>query len=154
MAGPGARRVLYSVAMSLDGYIARPGGEYDWIPEDAAIDWGAFLGRFDTVLMGRRTFEVATRDGSAASLSDMRTFVFSRTLHAGVHSGITVVAERAADVVAALRREPGRDVWLMGGGVLFRSLWDAGLVDGVETGVVPILLDRPVVVRRRRMSTT
>ncbi len=154
MAGPGARRVLYSVAMSLDGYIARPGGAYDWIPEDAAIDWGAFLGRFDTVLMGRRTFEVATRDGSAASLSDMRTFVFSRTLQAGVHSGITVVAEHAADVAAALRREPGRDVWLMGGGVLFRSLWDAGLVDGVETGVVPILLDRPVVVRRRRMSTT
>lgn len=58
------RRVLYSVAMSLDGYIARPQDEFDWIPMDPAIDWGAFMSRFDTVLVGRRTFEIATRGGS------------------------------------------------------------------------------------------
>jgi len=57
------RGVRYSVAMSLDEYIAGPGGEYDWIPMDPAIDWTAFMARFDTVLMGRRTFEVALQPG-------------------------------------------------------------------------------------------
>lgn len=133
------RRVVYSVAMSLDGYIAGPNGEFDWIPMDPAIDWGAFMSRFDTVLMGRRTFEIATRQGSAASLPDMRTFVFSHTLRARDHPNVTIV-ENAAAVVDDLRREGGKDIWLMGGGVLFRSLLETGLVDVVETGLVPVLL--------------
>jgi len=136
------RRVLYSVAMSLDGYIAGPNGEFDWIPMDETIDWAAFMGRFDTVLVGRKTYEVATRPGSAASLPDMRTFVFARTLRAGEHPSVTVVSENTASVVEALRQESGKDIWLMGGGVLFRSLLEAGQVDAVETGVVPILLGR------------
>ena len=51
------RRIRYSVAMSLDGFIAGPQGEYDWIPNEPEIDWGAFMARFDTVLMGRRSYE-------------------------------------------------------------------------------------------------
>ena len=91
------RRVVYSVAASLDGYIAGPNGEFDWIPKDPAIDWGAFMGRFDTVLMGRRTFEVTQRQGSGEGLPNMRTFVFSRTLRASEHPGITVVAVQRYD---------------------------------------------------------
>ena len=53
------RRIRYSVAMSLDGFIAGPQGEYDWIPNESEIDWGAFMARFDTVLMGRRSYEAA-----------------------------------------------------------------------------------------------
>lgn len=138
------RRVLYSVATSLDGYIAGPGGEYDWIPDEPDVDWGAFLDRFDTVLMGRRTWEVLAEergeDGGPDPTSGMRTTVFSTTLDPGEHPEIEVVAGDAAGVVADLRGEDGRDIWLMGGGVLFRSLLDAGMVDGVEAAVVPILL--------------
>jgi len=134
------RRVLYSVAMSLDGYIARPGGEFDWIPMDPAIDWGAFMSRFDTVLVGRRTFEIAVQGGSGASLPDMRTYVFSRTLRTADHPDVTIVADDAAIVVRRLREETGKDIWLMGGGVLFQALLHADLVDGVEVGIVPILL--------------
>lgn len=136
------RTLRYSVAASLDGYIAGPKGEFDWIPMDETIDWAAFMGRFDTILMGRKTYELSTGPDSGASLPAMRTFVFSRTLRAGDHPNVTVVAEGADSVVEALRRESGKDIWLMGGGVLFQSLLEAGQVDGVETGVVPILLGR------------
>lgn len=154
------RPVRYSVAMSLDGYIAGPGGEYDWIPEEPGIDWGAFLGRFDTVLMGRKTFEVTLSQGAGGGPSaGMRTLVFSRTLQAADHPEMELVAEDAARVVEDLRRDEGREIWLMGGGELAASLLDAGLVDFVEAAVVPILLGGgipflPGLSRRLRLTLT
>lgn len=135
------RRIMYSVAMSLDGYIAGPNGEYDWIPEDDTIDWNAFMSRFDTVLMGRPTYEIALQQGSGGAMPNMRTYVFSRTLSRDqVASDITLVTDDAVKTVSQLKAESGKDIWLMGGGVLFRGLLDAGLVDSVEVGIVPILL--------------
>ena len=67
------RRVVYSVAMSLDGFIAGPNGEYDWISQDPTIDWGAFMGRFDTMLVGRKTFAAASGGGPSHG---MRTTFF------------------------------------------------------------------------------
>lgn len=134
------RQVRYSVAVSLDGYIAGPAGEFDWIPNEPEIDWRAFMGRFDTVLMGRHTYEATLSQGEHGSKGGMRTYVFSRTLRGGDHPAVTVVQDRAADVVAELRREQGKEIWLMGGGVLFQSLLDAGVVDAVEAAIVPILL--------------
>jgi dihydrofolate reductase len=130
------RRVRYSVAASLDGYIAGPRGEADWITMDPDIDFAALFESFDTVLMGRKTFEVAGGGGD----SGMKTYVFSRTLRPQDHPGVTVVADQAEETVAALRAGPGKDIWLFGGGVLFRSLARAGLVDRVEVGVMPVLL--------------
>jgi dihydrofolate reductase len=134
------RRVVYSAAMSLDGYIARPAGEFDWIPMDPAMDWAAYLARFDTALLGRKTYEVATQEGTGATLPAMRNIVFSRTLRPAEHPDVTIIAHDVLGAVTALRREPGRDIWLFGGGVLFRSLLEADLVDVVEVGLVPILL--------------
>lgn len=135
------RDILYSVAASLDGYIARSDGSYDWIPDEPGIDWGAFLGRFDTVLMGRRTYEVVSAgEAEEGPTARKRTIVFSRRLDPGEHPGVEIVSENVATFVEELRGEDGEDVWLMGGGVLFRSLLDAGLVDGVEVAVVPVLL--------------
>lgn len=134
------RRVRYSVAMSLDGYIAGPNGEFDWIIQDPEIDFAALFKSFDTILLGRRTFELTLTQGGAGSMPGMRVIVFSRTLHASDHPDVTLVSEDAGGVVAALRAEEGKDIWLMGGGVLFRSLLDAGQVDCVEVGVIPVLL--------------
>jgi dihydrofolate reductase len=130
--------------MSLDGYIAGPGGEYDWIIMDPAIDFAAFFKAFDTVLMGRRTFEIALSQGSGGGMPGMRAIVFSRTLRAADHPGVTIVSTAAEQAVAALKAEPGKDIWLMGGGVLFRSLLDADLVDTVEVGLIPVLLGRGI----------
>src|SRR5262249_6325230 len=133
------RRIRYGVAMSLDGYIAGPKGEADWIIMDPDIDFGALFEEFDTLLMGRRTFE-AIAPGENVGTPGMKTLVFSRTLPPCDHPKVTLVAERAEETLAALRAQPGKDIWLFGGGLLFRSLLEAGLVDTVEVAVIPVLL--------------
>lgn len=153
------RRVRYSVAMSLDAHIAGPNDEYDWIVMDPAINFNAFFKTIDTVLIGRRTYEIALRDHSSAGMPGMRTYVFSRTLRPEEHPDVTIVAENAAATVSALRDEDGKDIWLMGGGDLFRCLLDEGLVDTVEVGVVPVLLGRgipllPQIPRSTRLELT
>jgi dihydrofolate reductase len=133
------RRVRYLVAMSLDGYIAGPKGEADWIIMDPEIDFGASFEQFDTFLLGRRTFEAMGRAGQGGS-PGIKTFVFSRTLRQQDNPKVTIVAEGAEETVAALRAESGKDIWLFGGGALFRSLLEARLVDTVEVGIMPVLL--------------
>jgi dihydrofolate reductase len=139
------RRVRYSVAMSLDGYIAGPNGEADRIIMDPDIDFRAIYEQFDTVLIGGRTWQGMTGGKKkAGGMPGMKTFVFSRTLQQRDYPKVTIVAERANETVAALRSEPGRDIWLFGGGLLFRSLLEAGLVDAVEVAVVPVLLGKGI----------
>src|SRR5437763_8341097 len=96
------RRIRYVVAASLDGYIAGPNGEADWIIMDPDIDFRALFEQFDTVLLGRRTFEAMAGGGNAGT-PGMKTFVFSRTLRQDDHPGVTVVAEMAEETLAALR---------------------------------------------------
>jgi dihydrofolate reductase len=135
------RRIRYAVAASLDGYIAGPQGEADWILMDPEIDFSAIYQQFDTILLGRRTFEaMAGAGGGGTEMPGMKTFVLSRTLQQRAYPKVTILADRWEERLAALRAEPGKDIWLFGGGLLFRSLADAGLVDTVEVAVVPVLL--------------
>src|ERR1700678_1262399 len=136
------RQLRYSVAMSLDGFIAGPKGEYDWIAHDPAFDFGALFRQFDMLLMGRRTFALAQSQGSLLKSMKMKTVVVSTTLNAAQYKDVTILSNGVAEAVAALKAESGRDIWLFGGGVLFRSLFDAGLVDSIELAVSPILLGR------------
>lgn len=132
------RRVRFSVAMSLDGYIAGPNGESDWIVMDPDIDFGALMGAFDTVLLGRKTFE-ATRQHGGGGMPGMQAVVFSRTVRQEDCPGVTL-SSNPAKTIATLRKTPGKDIWLFGGGELFRSMLELRLVDSVELAVIPVLL--------------
>jgi dihydrofolate reductase len=125
--------------MSLDGYIAGPNGEFDWIITDPEIDFAALFKQFDTFLIGRRTYEMMAQAGQGET-PGAKTFVFSRTLRQRDYPGVTIVSGSPKEPLAKLRSEPGKDIWLFGGGLLFRSLLDAGLVDTVEVAVIPVLL--------------
>ncbi|BCS30871.1 dihydrofolate reductase [Luteitalea sp. TBR-22] len=151
------RRVVYQVASSLDGFIATEDGGYDWIPMDPDIDFTALVARFDTLVMGRLTYDVMLRHEGGVSEGGVYgkpTIVFSRTLDPAAHPNVTVTAEDPAAVVARLKREPGGDIWLFGGGALFRQLADAHLVDVVEIAVIPVLLGSgiPLMPRGNRMK--
>jgi dihydrofolate reductase len=134
------RRVLYRVAVSVDGYIASPRGEVDWIVRDPAIDFAKVYESVDTVLLGRRTYELTRQPGAPPWPKGWQIYVFSRTLTPEQNVGVTVVRADAGPRVAALRAGSGREIWLFGGGSLFRSLLTARQVDIVEVVVSPVLL--------------
>lgn len=134
------RRLRYQVASSLDGYIAGPNGEFDWIVEAPDIDFAALNAQFDTLVMGRKTFEVA----GGAMEPGKQAVVYSRTLRPEDHRGVTIVNSDPVEHVRALKEQPGKDIWLWGGGELFRTMLEGGVVDTVEPAVVPILLGEGV----------
>jgi len=138
------RRVRYSVAMSLDGYIAGPNGEHDWIVMDPDIGAGfaEYYKQFDTFLIGRKTFATVAKPGKKVGgmFAGFKTVVFSRTLNPRDYPNVTMVADDVKTTVEALKRTDGKDMWLFGGGELFRSLLDLGLVDTIEVGVIPVVL--------------
>jgi dihydrofolate reductase len=129
--------------MSLDGFIAGPNGEADWIIMDPEIDFQAVYSQFDTMVMGRRTYEAMKGAGGGGSMPGMQVFVFSRTLRPKDNPGVTIVDDPQG-VMAELRSKPGKDTWLFGGGSLFRSFAELGLVDTVEVAVIPVLLGEGV----------
>jgi dihydrofolate reductase len=137
-------RVRYGVAMSLDGFIAGPNGEADWITIEPEFDFAALWAQFDTGIMGRRTWEAATRRLGGAAFQGMKVFVASRTLQAANAPTATILPEVTREQIARVRAQSKKDIWLFGGGELFRQLLELGEVDTVEVSVIPVLLGEGV----------
>lgn len=132
------RRLCFSGAVSLDGYIAGPKGEIDWITMDPELDFAALFARFDTVLVGRKSWQAAQAMGGVG-MPGMQCVVVSRTLDPA-RAGRVRVARDPAALVRELRAAPGKDLWLFGGGELLASCLALDLVDEIQVAVLPVLL--------------
>ena len=133
------RELRYSVASSLDGFIAGPNGEFDWIVIDPEIDFAALYASFSGIVMGRRSYEVFAGTGGGVG-PPVPTYVYSRTLPEGERDGVTFAQDAVSHVGALKAASDGKPLWLWGGGELFRELAVAGLVDGVDVAIIPVIL--------------
>jgi dihydrofolate reductase len=139
------KKIRYGVAMSLDGYIAGPNGEADWIVADPEVNFAEIWAQFDTLLMGRGTYAPAVARLGQSSMEGFRVVVASRTLRQAEHPDITVLRDLTKDSIRELREgseceKSEKDIWLCGGGALFRAMLTMDEVDMVEVNVMPVLL--------------
>lgn len=133
------RRVIFFVATSLDGYIAGPDEEVDWLFHDQDYGFAEFLNSIDTVLMGRKTYDFMVRQGQD-SYEGKRNYVFSCSDRDIDTPNVTWVTEEPAPFIRRLREEPGGDIWLVGGGRIFANLLQRGGVDELILAVHPLVL--------------
>jgi dihydrofolate reductase len=134
------RKVVLGLGISLDGYIARPNGDVDFLfmPKDYSM--APFFRTVDTAIMGRKTLEAGLKMGGSFSGSSMKTYIFSRSKPAIEHAGVVFINQSPASFIRQLRKQPGKDIWHMGGGELAREFLKADLIDELYLGVVPTLL--------------
>ena len=135
------RKVTFGGANSLDNFFARKDDAVDWLLWDKEVDsiMKEFWKTIDTVVMGRRTYEVVMKGGTAA-YPGVKSYVFSRTLKKSRHKGIQIISEDAAEFVRRLKNQKGKDICVMGGGLLARSLFEANLIDEIGFNIHPVLL--------------
>jgi dihydrofolate reductase len=150
------RNVIVHIGTSADGYIARPDGDLEWLTSRPApkgfYGMSAFMKSIDTKLLGRKTYEVSLRMGANFD-SGSRTFVFSRQAPpADVPRGVAFVNGAIAPFVRQLREQPGKDIWLMGGGDLIASFLDEQAIDEFVISVAPVFIGDgiPLIAKRHR----
>jgi len=140
------RKVTFGGANSLDNYFARKDDSVDWLmwSNEAASVMKDFWKTIDTVVMGRRTYEVAQRMGAGAgAYPGVKNYVFSRTMRQSEKKkvkNLEIVSEDAAEFVRRLKSQEGKDICVMGGGLLAKSLFEADLIDEIGFNIHPVLL--------------
>ncbi|MGI8656841.1 MAG: dihydrofolate reductase family protein [Pyrinomonadaceae bacterium] len=134
------RKVKLFIADSLDGFIARPDGSVDWLFMDADYGMTAFHKSIDTILFGRKTYDVALGLGGAPSYKGIKNCVFSRTLKNSADKNFEFVSGDIRSFIESLKQSKGKDIWLMGGGELIESFMNERLIDEFILTVHPIIL--------------
>ena len=138
------RKVTFGGAPSLDGYFARKDDAVDWLmwSKEAATIMKDYWKTIDTIVMGRKTYEAALKmtKGKENLYSGMKSYVFSRTLKPQKQGGLEIVSSDAIKFVKRLKKAAGKDICVMGGGELARSLFEADLIDEIGFNIHPVLL--------------
>lgn len=131
------KKVILSVAVSLDGFIEGPNGEYDWCPPPTEEGMKEFLDNIDVIFMGRKSYEMA----GLSMFPDKTCYVFSNTLKMVKGNG-KIISGDYLKAVHEIRMQPGKNIWLFGGASLTTSFINNNLVDEMWLGLVPIVLGR------------
>lgn len=135
------RKLILGLAVSLDGFIEGPNGEYDWCFTDQDYGMADFFTRVDAMFIGRKSYEQLKAMGEEAivGMPKLKEYIFSTTMKA-VQPGAVLIRDNAIPEVKKIKGGPGKDIWLFGGAVLTTSLMQAGLIDELWLSVHPILL--------------
>ena len=167
------RDLVYYIATTLDGFIARDDGSFDDFPWDDEFGGdllatypetfpAPFRGEghdradnqhFDAVLMGRKTYEVGLQQDLTSPYPTLDQYVISRSMKQSPDPAVTLVSTDVVGMVKALKQESGRAIWLCGGGELATDLFEAGLVDELIVKLNPILFGTGIPLFSRRLKT-
>jgi dihydrofolate reductase len=140
--GPNVRTVVFGVANSLDNFIARKNAGVDWLlwGKEAAAFMAEFWKTIDTIVMGRKTYDVALKSGGTGHYGNMKTIVFSKTLKEVENESLIVTAKDPGKFLHKLKQQPGKSICVMGGGELARTLFEADVIDEIGFNIHPVLL--------------
>lgn len=151
------RKIIVEIATSADGYIARPDGDVGWLdgPQlEGNYGMEEFLKSIDTILWGRKTYEKGIELGmkSGGFGTGIKNYVFSRRPGESPMPDFEFVVEPVKAFAERLRAQPGKDIWMMGGGEIIASFLDEGEIDEFSIHVIPILIGEgiPLIQPRHR----
>jgi len=132
------RKILLNVAITLDGFIAGPNGEYDWCFTAEDYGMNKFMQSVDTILMGRKSYEIAVEYGEV--YPDKEVIVFSTTLRQTPFPHIKIVNDNIPEFVRSLTSKPGKNIWLYGGPIITAPLMENNMIDEFHLSIHPIVL--------------
>lgn len=134
------KKVVLFIATSLDGFIARPDGGIDWLFSDADYGYAAFFDSIDTVVMGRKTYELSLSFGPPYVYQGKTSYVFSRTRAGAKDENAEFIAGSPKDFIRSLQAHAGKDIWLVGGAELVRDFLVDDLIDEFIISIHPVIL--------------
>lgn len=165
------RELVYYIATTVDGFIARPDGSFDEFPWDEAFidaireNYPETLPapmrpdatrdenrRFDAVVMGRHTYEVGVKQGLTNPYPTLDQYVFSTSLTESPDPAVTVVDRAPVDFVRDLKKDEARAIWICGGSTLATPLYEAGLVDRLIVKTAPVVFGSGIPLFRARVD--
>ena len=151
------RKIIVYIATSADGYISRPDGDVAWLDRPRPkgnYGMGEFFKTIDTILWGRKTYEKGIEMGMKAGGfgAGIRNYVFSRTAQKSPGAAFEFINEPVKAFAQRLRKQPGKDIWMMGGGEIIASFLDEGEIDEFSIHVIPVLIGEgiPLIQPRHR----
>ena len=135
------RKVILGLAISLDGYIEGPNGEYDWCFTDQDYGMAEFFKRIDSMFIGRKSYELTLSMGDEAmpGFPKLKEYVFSNTLTEVKPDGVLIRGDLEKEV-KRIKNEPGKDIWMFGGANLTTAFLNLRLIDELWLSVHPIIL--------------
>ncbi len=153
------RKIIVYIATSADGYIARPDGNVDWLNRPRPkgnYDMGAFMKSIDTILWGRKTYEMTLgfgQSGNMGYVAKVKNYIFTSDPNRFDDSKLEFVNEPVKKFTTRLRAQPGKDIWMMGGGGIIASFLDAGELDEFIIHVIPTFIGKgiPLIAPRHRL---